>query len=64
MVDHKAIVDGRGNMETPDSARQGDLLRALIERTSAKAPPSARRRAIALAGVRVARSIESRRGKA
>jgi hypothetical protein len=39
--------------------------RSLVERTAAGAPPSVRRRAIALAGVRIARSIEgTQRGKA
>ncbi len=63
MAQDKAIVNGRGEMQPLDGKRQAELLRALVDR-SAKGPPSARRRAIALAGIRIARSAESQRGKA
>jgi hypothetical protein len=62
MTDRTKAAGGRG--ETAAQAqRHAELMRSLVERT-AKGPPSARRRAIALASVRVAQTIESQRGKA
>ena len=63
-MDNKAIVNGRGDVQPVDPKRQGDLLRDLVERTTRNATPAARRRAIALAGVRIAQSADSQRGKA
>jgi hypothetical protein len=63
--DNKAIINGRGEVQTLDPRQQADLLRALVDRTTRNATPAARRRAIALAGVRVARAAEAtQRGKA
>jgi hypothetical protein len=64
MSESKASAGGRGETQPLDAQRQAELIRALVERC-AKGPPSARRRAIALANVRIARSIESsERGEA
>ncbi len=62
--DNKAIVNGRGEMQSVDTRRQAELLRELVERTKRNATPAARRRALALAGVRIAQSAASQRGKA
>ena len=43
--DSKAIIDGRGEVQTLDPRQQADLLRALVERTTRNATPAARRRA-------------------
>ena len=64
-MDIKAPIGGRSeDVQTAQTGRQAELLRSLVER-SVKGPPSVRRRALALAGVRIARSIEgTQRGKA
>ncbi len=62
--DVNVTAGGRGDAQTLDAQRHADLMRALAKR-SVKGPPSVRRRAIALANVRIARSTEAtQRGKA
>jgi hypothetical protein len=61
----KMMVGGRGEPVGVDPQRQAELLRTLAERSAKSGPPSARRRAIALAGIRIAKTIEgTQRGKA
>jgi len=61
----KATAGGRGAVQPPAPQRQADLIRDLVERTAAGSPPSVRRRAIVLAGMRIAQaSAANERGKA
>ncbi len=61
----KATVGGRGASQPLAPERQADMIRAIVERSAAGAPPSVRRRAIALAGVRIAQTAAANeRGKA
>jgi len=65
MNDTKTSAVGRGTAQPMAPERHGDLIRALVERTAAGAPPSVRRRAIVLASVRIAQTNSGDgRGKA
>jgi hypothetical protein len=62
--DTNVTVNGRGAAQPLAPERHADLIRGIVQRTAAGAPPSVRRRAIVLASMRVAQTAANERGKA